>query len=70
MLEDLASRALVGDDRLDPAETFDDRVVFLLQPLESPVDGLEMPKDFSKALVVSVEAALDGVEATVHDDDD
>lgn len=43
-LEDLAPAALVGEPRLDPAQALRDRVVLLLEPLESPMDFIEVAR--------------------------
>jgi hypothetical protein len=40
--EDLAATALVGEARLDPAQSLDDRLILLLEPLKPPVDLVEM----------------------------
>lgn len=40
--DDLAPTALIGKSGLDPPERLRDRLVFLLEPLESPVDLVEV----------------------------
>src|SRR3990167_9049478 len=42
--EALPPPALVGEPRLDPAQGLRDRVVLLLESLESPVDLIEVPE--------------------------
>src|ERR1044071_9579197 len=40
--DDVAPAVLVGEARLDPAQGLRDRVVLLLEPLESPIDVIEV----------------------------
>src|SRR5438093_4404066 len=61
-LEDLAPAALVGEAHLDPAQGLDDRLVFLLEPLEAPVDLVEVPEHIVSELG---EPAVDVVEPAV-----
>src|SRR5713101_4935945 len=43
-LEDLAPAELVGEPRLDPAQSLRDRVVLLFESLEAVVDRIEVPE--------------------------
>jgi hypothetical protein len=43
-LEDRAPAELVREARLDPAQSLRDRLVLLLEPVESPVDLVEVPE--------------------------
>jgi hypothetical protein len=43
-LENLAAARLVGEPRLDPPKRLEDRLVFLLEPLEPTVDLVEAPE--------------------------
>ncbi len=43
-LENLAPHTLVGEANLDPAQSVRDRLVLLLEALESPVDVVEVPQ--------------------------
>ena len=62
-LEDLAPAALVGEPRLDPAQSLRDRVVLLLESLESVIDRIEVPEhllaQLGEAEVRLVEPAVD-----------
>jgi len=69
-LEDLAPAALVGESRLDPTQGLRDRVVLLLESVESVVDLIEVPEHFLSQLgepeVHLVEPAVPLGEAAVH----
>jgi hypothetical protein len=43
--ENLTPAALVGESRFDPPKSLRDRRLLLLQPLESPVDLVEVGED-------------------------
>src|ERR1044071_1034102 len=60
--DDVAPAALVGEARLDPAQGLRDRVVLLLEPLESPIDVIEVAEHLLTNLG---DLALDRVETTV-----
>src|SRR4030095_3310043 len=61
-LEDLTPRALVGQQGLDTPKRLGNGLVLLLQPLETPIDLVEVPEDLAAQLV---EALVDGLEALV-----
>ena len=75
-LEDLAPAELVREACLDPAQRLRDRMVLLLESVESPVDLVEVPEhlppqvgdltvDLVEAAVDLIETARDLVEAAV-----
>lgn len=49
-LEDLAPPPLVSEASLDPAQSVRDRLVLLLEALESPVDLIEVPEHVASQL--------------------
>jgi hypothetical protein len=49
-LENLAPPTLVGEASLDPAQRLRDRLVLLLEALESPVDLIEVPEHVAAQL--------------------
>jgi len=61
-LEDLAPPTLVDEASLDPAQSVSDRLVFVLEALESPVDLVEVPEHVASQLG---ELAADVGEPTV-----
>jgi len=67
-LEDLAPAALIGEPRLDPARGLRDRVVLLLESLESVIDRIEVPEHLLSQLgepeVHRAEPAVDLGELT------
>ncbi len=69
-LEDLAPAALVGEPCLDPAESLGDRLVLLLEPLESVIDRIDVAEHLLSQLgepdVRLVESAVHLVEPVVH----
>ena len=62
-LEDLTPAALVGESRLDPAQGLRDRVVLLLESLESVIDRIEVPEHVLSQLG---DAEVYLVEPVVH----
>ena len=62
-LQDLAPTALVGQPRLDSAQGLGDGLLFLLQPLESSIDLVEVPEDILAQLGKN---AVDLGEPAVH----
>jgi hypothetical protein len=62
-IEDLAPAALVGEPRLDPAQGLCDRLVLLLESLESVIDRIEVPEHLLSQLG---EAEVYLVEPAVH----
>jgi len=72
-LEDLAPAALVGEPGLAPAQGLRDRVVLLLEPLESAVDLIEVPEHLLSQLgepeVYLVEPAIHLAEPAVDLDE-
>src|SRR5262249_52018763 len=73
-LEDLPPHALVGQQRLDAPERLGDGLVFLLQPLEPPVDLVEVAENLAaqlvEAAVYRLEAAIDRLEALTEERDE
>ena len=69
-LEDFAPAALVGEPRLDPAQGLRDRVVLLLESLESVINRIKVPEHVLSQLgepeVPPVEPAVDLAELVVH----
>ena len=67
--EDLAPAAFVGEPRLDPTQRLRDRLLFLLEPLESTVDLVEVPEDllpeFGEPAVRLVKSTVGRRESTV-----
>jgi hypothetical protein len=61
--ENLAPPTLVCKTRLDPAQSLRDRLVLLLEPLESPVDLVKVPEHVAAQLG---DLALNPVKPTVY----
>ena len=55
-LENLAPALLVGHEGLDTPETLEDRLILLLQPLQPPVEMIEVSEDRAELLVDRVES--------------
>ena len=65
-LENLPPPALVGQYRLDAPQLLRDRVVLLLQPLQAPVELVEVAENLPEALVDLVKAPIHFKEALLH----
>jgi hypothetical protein len=61
-IENLSAAALAGQPRLDPSQSLGDRLLLLLEPLESAVDLVEVPEH---VLTQLGDPAFQRVEATV-----
>ena len=66
-LEDLTPAALIREPGLDSPQGLRDRLILLLEPLESPIDLVEVTEDLSAELAEqSREVTVHSGEATVH----
>ncbi|HMH51352.1 MAG TPA: hypothetical protein VK548_14040 [Candidatus Acidoferrum sp.] len=67
-LQDLAARPFIGVARLDAAQRLRDREVLLLDPLEAPVELIEMAEHLTpqvgNLMLHAVDAPINRVEAT------
>ena len=67
-LQVLAACPLIGESRLDAAQPLSDREVFLLEPIEAPVDLVEVAKHFlsevGHLMLHPVDPTIHSVEAT------
>lgn len=68
-LQHLAPANLIGQQTLDPPQRLDDRIILLLQTIQSPIDLIEMTKDFPEFLVDGVEPLVDRIEAVVDSEE-
>lgn len=65
-LQDLTPRRLVSEKGLDPTEGRHDRVIFLLQPLEAPVQLIKVRQHVPELLVDGLEPLIQRREPAVQ----